>query len=80
MCEEKKDMQRCIVDINRFTQGGMYVVFERTFSCYHENNTQITCITHLYYQKITPTRTLKCTLECDEKLNSLFALEHRYLS
>ena len=33
-------------------------------------------ISHLYYKEITRTPTLECTLECYEKLNSRFALEH----
>ena len=64
-----------------------YVVFEFNhiaFPCYHKNNTQITrmSLVSLIYitTKITPTPTLKFTLECYEKLNSRFALEHRDLT
>ena len=35
---------------------------------YRSNHKNVTCITHLYYQKITPTPTLKCPLKCYEKL------------
>ena len=44
-------------------------------SC-HSNYKNITRIAHSYRARKSM---LECTLDCDEKLNSRFALEHRYI-
>ena len=78
------------VQEDRVTESlAWYVVFEREFQSNHFprvvtrmslSNTQITSISYLQHKKITRTSTLKCPLKCYEKLNSRFALEHRYFT
>ena len=64
------DVQNCQPDDDSCVC--LYVVFERTFSRFHQNDnciTSIICITHIYQKKITRTRNAQIqTLKCYVKL------------
>ena len=54
-----------------FDYSEILIIALLVLCCYHENITQITCVTHLYRTKIN-------SQDYYEILNSHFALEHRY--